>query len=90
MPKYSLELPETAIVFLEEKASSGGFASPGDYICNLLQGVMDCDWKQAVKEKVREAESEPATEMTADDWEHLRRRVYGRHPELAKPEPIVP
>jgi Arc/MetJ-type ribon-helix-helix transcriptional regulator len=90
MPKYSLELPEAAIAFLEEKALSGGFAGPGDYICTLLQEVVDRDWKQEVKEKVREAESEPAAELTADDWEQLRRRVYERHPEVTNPASVSP
>lgn len=90
MPGYTLELPEAAIAFLEEKAAGGGYASPGEYVCALLQGIADREWKQEVKKKLQEAEQEPAVEMTAGDWEWLRQRIYDRHPELAKTETVSP
>ncbi len=75
----TIDLPQPLKTFVDDQVATGDFATAADYICVLL--------REAQKQKVREhvdqlllagLNSGPATPMTAQDWEDIRREALER------------
>ena len=74
-----LSLPESLTAFLEQQVASGKYASVEQYLAALIEA----DQKQRAREHlatlIQEGlDSGPASEMTAQDWEHIRREGLAR------------
>ena len=76
MTTLNISLPESMRTYIEETVSRGGYSTASEYIRQLVRD----DQKRAAKERLEGllmegVESGPAVEMTAADWDELRRRV---------------
>jgi antitoxin ParD1/3/4 len=73
----TISLPEPLKQFVEQQVSAGGYASAEEYIGALVEAELA---RARLEELIIEGlESGPATEMTAQDWEDIRRRVRERY-----------
>ena len=68
-----ISLPESLAAFVEQQVASGKYASIEQY----LGALIEADQKQKAREHLEAliqegVDSGPATEMTAQDWEHIR------------------
>ena len=78
MTATTYELSEQSRSFIEAQAAAEGFASPGAYLDALVHQARVKKAKQALEARLLQAMNEPATEMTREDWDELRRRVRER------------
>jgi antitoxin ParD1/3/4 len=79
METIDVSLPDPLKQFVEDLVARGDFSSASDYIRALIRE----DQKRREKEKLEALlleglNSGPATEMTPDDWEAIRREVRQR------------
>jgi antitoxin ParD1/3/4 len=73
----TISLPEPLKQFVEQQVSAGGYASAEEYIGALVEAERA---RARLEELIVEGlESGPATEMTAQDWEDIRRKVRERY-----------
>lgn len=84
MTTMNISLPDSMRTFIEQKVAQGGYSTASEYIRQLVRE----DQKRAAQERLEALlmegiESGPSREMTGDDWEELRRRVWQRHAEGA-------
>lgn len=82
MTTMNISLPDSMRAFIEEKVAQGGYSTASEYIRQLVRE----DQKRAAQERLEALllegiESGPSREMTPNDWEELRRRVWQRHAE---------
>lgn len=76
METLTVSLPKPMKSYVQERVAAGEYGNTSEYVRDLIRA----DQKQRTKEKleamlVEGMESGPATEMTAEDWATLRRRV---------------
>lgn len=72
----TISLPEPLKQFIEQQVSAGGYASAEEYIGALVEAERA---RARIEELIVEGlESGPATEMTAEDWEDIRREGLAR------------
>jgi len=74
-----ISLPEVLEAFVEQQVASGRYANAEQYLGSLVEA----DQKQKARERVEALiqeglDSGPATEMTTQDWEHIRREGLSR------------
>ena len=82
MTTMNISLPDSMRAFIEQKVAQSGYSTASEYIRQLVRE----DQKRAAQERLEALlmegiESGPSREMTAEDWEELRRRVWQRHAE---------
>ncbi len=82
MTTMNISLPDSMRQFIEVKVTQGGYSTASEYIRQLVRD----DQKRAAQERLEELlmegiNSGPPREMTAGDWDELRRRVWQRHAE---------
>jgi antitoxin ParD1/3/4 len=82
MTTMNISLPDSMRAFIEQKIAQGGYSTASEYIRQLVRD----DQKRAAQERLEALllegiESGPSREMTAEDWDELRRRVWQRHAE---------
>jgi antitoxin ParD1/3/4 len=82
MTTMNISLPDSMRTFIEQKIAQGGYSTASEYIRQLVRD----DQKRAAQERLEALllegiDSGPPHEMTAGDWEELRRRVWQRHAE---------
>jgi antitoxin ParD1/3/4 len=74
-----ISLPESLTAFVEQQVASGKYADAEQY----LRALIEADQKQKAREHLEALiqeglDSGPATEMTAQDWEHIRQEGLAR------------
>ena len=82
MTTLNISLPDSMRTFIEQKVAQGGYSTASEYIRQLVPD----DQKRAAQERLETLlmeglESGPSREMTAEDWDELRCRVWQRHAE---------
>jgi len=75
----TISLPESLKAFVEQQVASGKYTNAEQY----LGALVEADQKQKAREHIDALIQEglysgPATEMTAQDWEHIRREGLAR------------
>jgi len=79
MTTLNISLPDAMREFIESRVTEGGFSTASEYIRELIRE----DQKRKAKEKVDalllEGLRSEASDMTREDWEELKRRVWERH-----------
>jgi antitoxin ParD1/3/4 len=79
MGRMNISLPEAMQQFVEEQVQRGGYASASDYVQALIQEAQVRAARHDLDAKLLEGlDSGPATPMTRDDWDDLKRRVWAR------------
>jgi antitoxin ParD1/3/4 len=75
----NISIPKPIKAWLEEQIEKGGYASASEYIGELLRAEQNRKIRDRVDSELRSAlDSGPATPMTADDWEEIRRQGQKR------------
>jgi antitoxin ParD1/3/4 len=74
-----ISLPESLTAFVEQQVASGKYTSVEEYLGSLIEA----DQKQKAREHLgtllqEGLDSGPASEMTAQDWEHIRQAGLAR------------
>ena len=82
MTTLNISLPDSMRAFIEQKVAQGGYSTASEYIRQLVRE----DQKHAAQQRLEALlleglDSGPSREMTRDDWEELRRRVWQRNAE---------
>lgn len=79
MEKMTVTLTKDQRAFVEEQIAEGGHRSASAYLKALLAAERRRKAEEKLVAMVREAEeSGPATPMTREDWENLRRKAMTR------------
>ena len=82
MTTMNISLPDSMRAYIEQKVAHGGYSTASEYIRQLVRDDQKRATQQRLESLLMEGiESGPAREMTAEDWEELRRRVWQRHAE---------
>jgi plasmid stability protein len=93
MTRLTLDLPDDLRRQLEARAARAGHASVEEHVTALIREDLECDDDVAhgapdhlkvrspddLVSKLREGLHTPASEMTAADWDEMRRRFLQRH-----------
>jgi antitoxin ParD1/3/4 len=84
MTTMTLSLPDSVREFVEAQIVQGGFRDiNADFLALVAEDRQRREFDEAVLPLLQEAiESGPATPMTRDDWDEIRREVREK---LAKP-----
>jgi antitoxin ParD1/3/4 len=87
MTTMRISLPESMREFVEEQVRRGGYNTPGEYVRALIREAQLRAARQELESKLIEGlESGPATPMTPEDWEELKRRVWEREKDNPNPQ----
>jgi len=84
----TLELPQSIKEFIETEAAAAGFATPAEFVCQLVrqaQRQKAIDFLMDMVEK--SIASGEATEVTPQDFEELRRSLGERYGNTQKSTP---
>jgi antitoxin ParD1/3/4 len=75
----NISLPDSMREWIEDVVRRDGYGTVSEYIRELVRNDQKQRDKKALDAKLLEAlESGPMTEMTASDWERIRREVRER------------
>lgn len=79
MTTMNISLPDDLKAFVEEQVTAGGYGTTSEYIRELVRDAR----KQAARERLEALlleglNSGPATPMTDEDWEMLKRKARER------------
>ena len=84
MTDIHISLPESMREFVEEQAAQGGYETANEYLLALIRDAQKRKAQERLEALLLEGlESGPATAMTDDDWDDLRRRFDERHQNAA-------
>ena len=79
MTTLTITLPESLEEYIAAEVTAGGFADAGEYVTAVLCDRMKREAKARIDTLLLEGlESGEPTEMTAADWEDIRRTVGER------------
>ena len=77
MTSMNISLPESMKAFIEEQVAAGGYGTTSEYLRALIREDQKAKARSRLAALLQEGiDSGPATPMTAEDWEGLRRRVH--------------
>lgn len=76
MTQISITLPESLTTYLQAQIAAGHYATPSDYIQDLIQ--QDQARKAHLEDLMLEALDSPASPMTQEDWDTIRTAVHQR------------
>jgi len=76
----NIALPESLKQFVLTEVSRGGYSTASEYVRELIRADQKRKSQERLEALILEGlqSGEPA-EMTAEDWEELKRRVWQRH-----------
>jgi antitoxin ParD1/3/4 len=80
MTDINISLPESMREFVEQQVAQGGYGTVSEYLLALVRDAQKRTAQERLEALLLEGlESGPATEMTDDDWDEMRRRFDERH-----------
>jgi antitoxin ParD1/3/4 len=86
MATMNISLPETLKQFVEEQVKGGGFGTASEYVRTLIREAQLRAARNELDSKLLEGlDSGPASPMTREDWDELKRRVWERHESQKSP-----
>jgi antitoxin ParD1/3/4 len=69
----TIVLPEPIKAFVEGQVAEGGYRSADEYIHTLIREAQKRKAKEKLEALLLEGLQSPASEMTPEDWESIRR-----------------
>jgi antitoxin ParD1/3/4 len=75
MTTMNISLPDEMKAFIEAQLARDGYASASEYLRALIRDAQKRQAKQELEAKLLEGLQGPATEMTPEDWEDMRREA---------------
>jgi antitoxin ParD1/3/4 len=79
MTTLNVSLPEALQKFVEAQAAEGGYGTPGEYVSALIREAHKRKANEKLEALILEGLQSEPSEMTATDWEELKRSVWERH-----------
>lgn len=80
MTSMNISLPESMKTFVEEQVVAGGYGTTSEYLRALIREDQKTKARARLATLLQEGiDSGPATPMTAEDWEEMRREFDKRH-----------
>ena len=76
MPTINISLPDDMEAFIEAQMSQDGYASVSEYFRTLVREAQKRKARQELKAKLLEGLQSPVSEMTAEDWQSMRREAH--------------
>lgn len=74
-----ISLPESLTAFVEQQVASGTYSSVEEYLGVLIEADQKQKAQEHLETLIQEGlDSGPASEMTAQDWEHIRQEGLSR------------
>ena len=74
-----ISLPEPLAAFVEQQIASGKYTSAEQYLGALIEADQKQKAREHLEALIQEGlDSGPASEMTAQDWEHIRQDGLAR------------
>ncbi len=73
MTTLTISLPDSLKEFVDAKVAEGGHADAVGYVRSLIEKERERAERLEFEESLREAMRGPATVMTPEDWEEIRR-----------------
>lgn len=75
----NISLPDVMKTWVEQQVAKGGYATPSEYIRELLREDQNRKLRHQIDRKLVEAlESGEPKEFTDADWQRIRQRVLGK------------
>jgi hypothetical protein len=78
MRDLTVTFPDDLYRCMERRAAEHRCASVNDYLEHLVRQDLLEECRDEIEAKLLEALQSPASEMTAEDWDDLRRRAAGK------------
>lgn len=78
MSTLNISLPDAMRAFIEEQVGKGGYSTASEYVRDLVREAQRRDAQQRLEALLLEGLSSEASELTADDWEEIRRAALQR------------
>jgi hypothetical protein len=69
----TIKLPDAAKASFQKQMAKAGYKDPAEYVLSLVERDQVRRRKDEIEEMLLEALKEPASPMTAKDWEWVRR-----------------
>lgn len=79
MTSMNISLPESMRKFIERQVEEGGYGTASEYVRGLVRAAQEKEGERLEKLLLEGLESGDSREMTAADWESLRRVARERH-----------
>ena len=75
MITMNISLPDEMKTFIEAQMSQDGYASASEYLRALVREAHKWKARQELETKLLEGLQSPASELTAEDWQSMRREA---------------
>lgn len=71
--------------FVKKRVKTGGYTGASEVVREALRLMERMEGREPadLEELIVEADAEPASPMTARDWDHIRAKVFGKHRKVA-------
>ena len=80
----TIDLPRKTKAFVDQQATANGFASTEEYIRSVLEAE-EIAWRKHIEKLLLEGiNSGPATPMTKQDWDDIRKEAMARLAKMKK------
>jgi antitoxin ParD1/3/4 len=65
--------------WVEEQVAEGGYSTPSEFVRQLLRAEQQRQMREQIDRNLLKAlDSGAATDLTAADWDNIRRRVFAK------------
>ena len=78
MATLNISLPEPMRAFVDDQVTRGNYGTASEYLRALIREAQQREAQQKLENKLLEALQDEASEMTAEDWQHIRKTVRER------------
>jgi antitoxin ParD1/3/4 len=78
MTTMNISLPEEMKAFIEARMAREGYASASEYLRTLVREAQKRNARQELEAKLLEGLQSPVSDLTAEDWESMRREAVAR------------
>ncbi len=75
MTTMDISLPDEMKAFIEARVAEDGFASASEYLRTLIRDAQKRKARKELEAKLLEGLQSPVSEMTAEDWQSMRREA---------------
>lgn len=75
LTSMTISLPATQKAYVKEQAAASGCSTPSEYVRRLIHADQRARDQEQLERKILEGLESPAKEMTAEDWQELRRSL---------------
>jgi antitoxin ParD1/3/4 len=78
MTTMNISLPEEMKAFIEARMAREGYASASEYLRTLVREAQKRNARQELEAKLLEGLQSPVSDLTAEDWESMRREAVAQ------------